>query len=411
MKIIKKIILISMLIIALIYTVNLDSMPTKLVLIEGEDLNINGVLGITIEKSNEPNYNIKQASTNLEKSIENVKNVDYQVYLFNTIPVKTIQTSVIPTIKVIPIGNTIGLKLYTDGVLVVGMSEVKDDNSKSVKPYENTRIKEGDRIIAINDKTITCTTDLVESVNLSDGNSIELKCVRNEEIYYENMTPVKTGKNEYKLGLWVRDAAAGVGTLSFYEPATKRFAALGHGILDVDTGDLVTIANGDITTANILSIVKGEKGNPGEIRGSITNQSSIGNVSNNTRLGLYGKLTNVNSLNISSGNEVAVATRNEIKTGNAKIICTLENNKKKEYDISIEKIFLKNNTDNKSMVIKVTDKELLDKTGGIIQGMSGSPIIQNNKLIGVVTHVLVNNPTMGYAIFADMMIKEMKKIE
>lgn len=273
-------------------------------------------------------------------------------------------------------------------------------------------IKEGDRIIAIDDKTINCTADLVECVNDSKGNTVSVKYIRDtdSDVYLDNLIPVQTSANEYKLGLWVRDAQAGVGTLSFYEPSSKSFAALGHGIVDIDTGKLVTIANGDITTANILSIVKGQKGEPGEIRGSISKQSSIGLVNKNTAFGIFGKITELSRLNLRNTEAIPVATREEIKTGKAKIICSLENDKTEEYEIEIEKIFTNNNTDNKSMVLKVTDSRLLEKTGGIIQGMSGSPIIQNGKFIGVVTHVLVNNPEMGYGVFADIMIKQMKEV-
>ena len=203
----------------------------------------------------------------------------------------------------------------------------------------------------------------------------------------------------------------GVGTISFYEPSTNSFAALGHGIIDIDTGKLVTIANGEVTKANILSVEKGKKGEPGEIRGSLLNQNTIGNVSKNTRFGIYGKLTDISSLDIGKENEIPVAAREEIKTGKAKIICSLENNKKEEYEIEIQKIFINNNSDNKSMTIKVTDERLLEKTGGIIQGMSGSPIIQDGKFVGAITHVLVSNPTLGYGVFADTMIKQMKQVD
>ena len=199
--------------------------------------------------------------------------------------------------------------------------------------------------------------------------------------------------------------------LKFYEPQSGNFAALGHGIIDMDTGKIVTIANGEITKANILSIEKGEKGKPGEIRGSLTNQETIGNVSKNTKFGVYGKLNNMTSLNIGKENEIPVAKREEITTGKAKILCSLENNQKEEYEIEIQKVFINNNTDNKSMIIKIIDDRLIEKTGGIIQGMSGSPIIQNGKFIGCVTNVLVSNPKLGYGIFADIMIKQMKEVD
>ena len=200
----------------------------------------------------------------------------------------------------------------------------------------------------------------------------------------------------------------GVGTATFYEPSTGMFASLGHGITDIDTGDLITISNGELVTTNIVSVQKGEKGKPGELKGSIESSKTIGDVSKNTSFGIFGKITNRSNLKISE-QEMQVATREEIKTGKAQIICEIEDGKKEHYDIEIQKVYTSNNRDNKSMLIKVTDKRLLEKTGGIIQGMSGSPIIQNNKFVGAVTHVLVNDPTSGYGVFADIMLKQMKE--
>ena len=291
--------------------------------------------------------------------------------------------------------------MYTSGVLVVGMTEVEGN-----KPYENTGIKEGDRIISINEKEISNTEELTETVNASQGKEITVTFLQEDNTkQVVTMTPTKTQDNEYKLGLWVRDAAAGVGTATFYEPESGRFASLGHGIADVDTGDLITISNGELVTMKLVSVTKGEKGKPGEIRGSIENSSTIGEVYKNTSFGIYGKVKNKEYLNITN-QAIEVASREEIKTGKAQIICEVEENPKK-YEIEIQKIYTGNHQDNKSMQIKVTDEQLLEKTGGIIQGMSGAPIIQNGKFVGAVTHVLVNDPTTGYAVFGDLMLKQM----
>lgn len=209
-------------------------------------------------------------------------------------------------------------------------------------------------------------------------------------------------------GLWVRDGAAGIGTATYYEPSTNKFAALGHGIVDSDTGNLITIQKGELVTSNIIDIQKGEEGKPGQIKGTITNAETIGEVYNNTEFGIYGNLSNGGKLNINEDTMVPVAKRNEIEEGPAKIILTIEDGIRKEYQIEISKIYRNNNIDNKSMLIKVTDEELLNLTGGIIQGMSGAPILQNGKFIGAVTHVFVNKPTEGYAVFGDLMIKAEK---
>lgn len=184
----------------------------------------------------------------------------------------------------------------------------------------------------------------------------------------------------------------------------------GHGITDIDTGELINIASGEFVTTRILNITKGESGNPGKIQGTIENQVNIGDIDKNTKFGIYGKVDNLSGLSIDTSKEMEVATRDEIQVGKATILCSLDNKTVQEYEIEIEKIFKENNYDNKSMEIKVTDERLLEKTGGIIQGMSGSPIIQNGKFIGAVTHVLVNNPEEGYAVFGDIMLKQARGI-
>lgn len=291
------------------------------------------------------------------------------------------------------------------------MGEIEGSDNKQYKPYENSGIEEGDRIIAINQNTVTGTADLINQVNASKGDKVSIQYIRDEDTLETSIIPAKGSDNNYKLGLWVRDAAAGVGTVSFYEPATKTFAALGHGIQDVDTGKLLQIAKGDFVTTKIISITKGKKGNPGKIQGSIENSTVIGQIAKNTDFGVFGTLTNTTTLNINVNDAMEVASRDEIKEGKASIMCTLEDGKKKEYEVEIQKIYRNNNENNKSMLVKVTDEELLEKTGGIIQGMSGSPVIQNGKVIGALTHVLVGDPQTGYAVFADLMIKQAREVE
>lgn len=202
----------------------------------------------------------------------------------------------------------------------------------------------------------------------------------------------------------------GVGTVTFYDSSTKTFGALGHGITDIDTDELINIESGEFVTTKVLNITKGEVGNPGRVQGTIENQKNIGSIYKNTKFGIYGKVDNISTLNIDASKEMDVALREEIKEGRATILCSLDGTLPKEYEIEIEKIYTENNYDNKSMKIKVTDEELLNKTGGIIQGMSGSPVIQNGKFIGAVTHVLVNNPQEGYAVFGDIMIKQVREV-
>lgn len=399
MKKFKNMIIIIFLFILYIYISNVTLIPKNIVLLEGEELNLKKMFGIqTVEtaKTSNNNYNV----TNLEVS------------MFGSLPLKDVKVTVIDDIEVVPIGKIIGLKLYTNGVLVVGMSEIEDCNNNLIKPYQNTDIKEGDTILKINENEIQDINVLKEIVNKSEGENLKLTILRDGSILTSNITPIKTEDKEYKLGLWVKDAATGVGTMTYYEPNSKSFAVLGHGITDSDTNNLINIESGELVTSKVISIKKGEVENPGEIKGTILNQQIIGKVSKNTQFGIYGTLDNLTSLNIDTSKKMKVALRDEIKEGEAKIICSLDNSSKtKEYSIEIEKIYYDNDYNNKSMLIRVTDPELIDKTGGIIRGLSGAPIIQNGKFIGAITNVLVSNPEIGYAIFGDLMIKEMTNTE
>lgn len=402
MKLYKKLLIIILLIILFIYVCNISMLPDNIILMQGEELNLNTIFGLKIETDE-----TLQASSSLNNSImEESGKIDLSLNLFNIINVKNLSVNVIPKTTVVPIGKAIGMKMYTEGVLVVGMSEISGE-----KPYEGSGIEAGDKIIEINNEEINNTDELIECVNRSEGNTLEIKYVSDNEEKIANIEPVKTNNNEYKLGLWVRDAAAGIGTLTFYEPSTGNFAALGHGINDVDTYELIDIASGELVTTNIIDIVKGKDGSPGEIRGTVGSGKKIGTIDKNTAYGIYGKITDDITKNENLSNEIEVANRSEIQDGKAEIMCELENGKIENYEIEIQKIFKENNENNKSMLIKITDEALIEKTGGIIQGMSGAPIIQNGKFIGAVTHVLVNDSTLGYGVFADMMIKQMREVE
>lgn len=370
MNFIKKIILIILLIIILIYVSNITNLPKSILLFKGENLNLKTAFGIKIEENEAIQTSIKINKEGIiEKKVLNVSFLD----LFN---IKQIEVSQIPKAKVVPLGNTIGLKLYANGVLVIGMTEIKGE-----KPYKESNIKEGDLITSVNSKKIETTDELIKIVNNSKGNEIKLTYIREGNLYTTNIKPIKTKEEEYKIGLWVRDGAVGVGTISYYEPSTKSFAALGHPIVDADTGEIVSIKNGEVISAEITSIKKGEEGNPGEIRGSLKNEDILGTIRTNTEYGIFGTLNTSTELNINEENALEVALRDEIKLGKAKILLILEDGIRKEYDIEIKKIYKNNNTDNKSMLIEVVDEELLKITGGIIQGMSGAPIIQNEKFI------------------------------
>lgn len=263
---IKIAILLSILFIMYVYIVNISFFPKNILLIQGEKLQMALLFGISISEkenvsTNTEEYTSKEsitASSNAGTDAQKkVGKMDLNLNLFNAIPLKDVSVNIIPKIRVVPLGNAIGLKLYTEGVLVVGMTQIEGK-----KPYENTGIKEGDRIISINDKKINDAEDLIETINQSNGKEMKIKYQRDNIEESTSIVPVQTEKNEYKIGLWVRDASAGVGTATFYIPSTGEFACLGHGISDIDTEELITIASGELVTTDIVSIQKGQKGNP-----------------------------------------------------------------------------------------------------------------------------------------------------
>lgn len=259
MKRTRRIFIIAFLLCIYTYCCKVDSIPNNIILYGGEQLNIGNFAGISLKIGDKDCDTVLASSEISSLSDSKNKEATVDVKLFNTFNVKEVSVSIIDKTTVVPVGQVSGLKLYTNGVLVVGMSEIKGIDNQKYKPYENSGIEEGDRITKINNEEVTDTNTLINIVNKSKGKNLEIEYVRNNEIKNCNITPIKYGDGSYKLGLWVRDSAAGIGTLTFYEPSTGNFAALGHGITDTDTGKLVEIQNGEFLTTKILSIIKGIK--------------------------------------------------------------------------------------------------------------------------------------------------------
>ena len=405
MKYIKKIILIFALFIAYIYTLAINAIPGNIILFQNENLNLDTIYGLNINTNKKASI-LTSSATELKETGRYSLNVN----LFNILKVKDITVDVIENTSIVPVGRLAGLKLYTHGVMVVGKTEITGQDGEKYKPHENSNIQEGDIILEANRNILNSSDDLTKYINECNGREIIFLCLRDNETFEVKITPIKTISGGYKVGLWVRDSAAGVGTVTFYDPKSGLFGALGHGIVDIDTEKLIDIQSGEFVTTKIINVIKGTSGEPGKIQGTVDNQKTIGEIYSNTIFGVYGKLTDTKSLGINESYLLPVASRNDTQTGSAKILCSLENGKVEEYDIEIKKLYLNNNSNNKSMLIKVTDDKLIKESGGIIQGMSGCPIIQNGKFIGAITNVLVSDPTTGYAIFADMMIKELNMI-
>lgn len=331
-----------------------------------------------------------------------------EVNIFSFLSKKNTTTNELPDLQVIPSGESIGVKIESKGILVVGLSTITDINGRKVSPAADAGFNVGDKILKINGENIENETDIIEIVNDAENEAKKLRVSieRKGKPIELSIKPVQSNEDKlYKMGLWVRDNIAGVGTMTFYELDSGKFGALGHGITDIDTGVLIDIDKGKILKSKVISIQRAKKASPGEIVGLFTDSNGVyGVIDKNSTFGIYGVLER-NRIN-KRAVPMPVAMRSQIKEGPAKILTTIEDNKIEEFDIEIQKIFRQNNADSKSMIIKVTDPRLIEMTGGIVQGMSGSPIIQNGMLAGAVTHVLINDPLRGYGIFAEWMLKE-----
>jgi stage IV sporulation protein B len=351
-------------------------------------------------------FNLKINNSLKLKTKEN-GNAKIQLKLLGIIPIKSVNVNVVDKIYLLPGGQAIGVKLNTKGVLVVALAEIEDVNGNEYCPAKDAGIRVGDSIIAINDIEVKDSDHVISLLNSFKDRKIELTILRNNSIFKTHIEPVKSGQdNCYRLGVWVRDKTAGIGTLTFYHPESKKFGALGHGITDIDTGNIMISENGEIMKATISSVQQGKKGVPGEIVGIFFESEDIlGRIEKNTKYGIYG--TAYKKIENKYFNEIMpIAFRDEVKEGRAYILSTIEKDIVKKYEINIEKLQAQSKPNQKSMIIKVVDPELLAKTGGIVQGMSGSPIIQNGKIVGAVTHVFVNDPKKGYGIYIEWMLRE-----
>ena len=325
--------------------------------------------------------------------------------LLGVIPFKDVKVKNITAKEVYASGDAVGIYMQTKGVLIIDTGEILSESGEMEEPARDI-VKPGDYIVAFDQNRIQCKQDLLEDLADLCGESVTLKVRRGKETIPLSLTPVKDEKGNYKLGIWVRDDTQGIGTLTYVDE-NGGFGALGHGISDVDTGELLSIADGNLYNAQILGIRKGEKGNPGELSGLIRYEPGqiIGAVDTNSKNGIYGSFYDRRAGIPVKKTEVAY--KQELEVGPASILCCVDGSVK-EYDAEITRIDMNHEDTNKSFVIHVTDPELLEITGGIVQGMSGSPILQKGKFAGAVTHVFVQDSTSGYGIFAETMLENIK---
>lgn len=327
------------------------------------------------------------------------RHLDASLMLFGIIPIKNVSVDLTERKYVIPGGTPFGMRIYSDGLLVSSICTISAEDGEEC-PADDADVRQGDIIVSVDGKSIRTNEQLLEAVSSGGGETIKLALRRDGKKIIRNITPVYDSiVKDYRIGLRVRDSIAGIGTMTYIDPSNGSFAGLGHGICDSESGSLMPMLDGDIVPAEINSVTKSICGNPGYLSGHFSDSSPCGTLTANSSHGVYGTVCSVPE----NTELLPVAFKQEIVRGDAQIITTVDGCSPEYYDVCIEEISYNDRSSVKNMVIKVTDERLLRKTGGIVQGMSGSPIIQNGMIAGAVTHVFVNDPSRGYAVFAENM--------
>lgn len=392
-----------------------ESVPDHIWIVQGKEENFNfhvpmtGVVekdGLEVFGNQSPEVEKEEVHVDLNKdfSMKSTNQGSYSMVcrLFGIFEVKEVAVDVVEEENVIPCGIPVGIYVKTEGVLVIGTGTVTGTDGMNYEPAANI-VKSGDYIKTIEEQVVKSKEDVINAINQSGGNSVVLGIWREGEYIELQVKSVKTGENEYKLGIWIRDDLAGVGTLTYCDSAGN-YGALGHPVSDMDTGTKVRMSEGTLYEAQIAGITKGEKGHPGEVTGLITylDQFKLGSVEENTDVGIYGKIERIPE-ELQGTQYYPIGMKQEVQEGSAKIVSYLSG-ERKEYEIQIIGMDYSSSNVNKGILFEVTDSELLEMTGGIVQGMSGSPIIQNDKIIGAVTHVFVQDSARGYGVFVEQMM-------
>lgn len=384
------------------------NIPQKITLFEGQHFSLPKAVNVSASLSAD-NKSIALEQNRHSLSLQaNSPGKNEMMLEIAGFPIKQVDVDVLKDFRVIPGGQSIGIKLNTVGVLVVGHHQIDTEEGK-VSPGEIAGIKVGDIITEIDGKRIEKMADVAPLVQKTgnEGKPLDIVINRENQIIKTKLKPMKDKKEKtYKLGLYIRDSAAGIGTMTFYQPESKKYGALGHVISDMDTKKPIVVEDGQIVRSTVTSIEKGSNGDPGEkLARFSTDREVIGNISRNSPFGIFGKL-NKELKNGVLDKPLPIALSHQVKEGPAQILTVVNDDEVNLFDIEIVSTIPQKFPATKGMVIKVTDPKLLEKTGGIVQGMSGSPIIQNGKLVGAVTHVFVNDPTSGYGVHIEWMLNE-----
>ena len=388
----------------------LRSLPTRLTLTQGQTRTI-ALGGMTLT----PKEGSASVSASGDETLRDVGAVDLASETVGTselllslmgIPLRKVEVEVSAEKRLIPGGQAIGVAMRTDGVLVVGVADLQN----AASPAQLCGIRPGDVIRRVGNEAVVSAEQLSALVAASEGKPINIEFLRDGAVMTTTMVPMlDASTGTARMGAWVRDSTAGVGTLSFYDPDTGKYAALGHAITDGDTGQVLTVGEGQILRASIVGVQKGQKGTPGELKGSFLREAEvIGDIDRNSVLGIYGEMDGA-ATNALYPDGLPIGLRSGVHTGKAQILSSVDGTGVRAFDVEITRVNQQSSPAPKSMVIQVTDPELLAITGGIVQGMSGSPIIQDGRIIGAVTHVFVSDPTQGYGLYIDWMLQEIDK--
>ncbi|WP_088104737.1 SpoIVB peptidase [Halalkalibacter urbisdiaboli] len=393
------------------------TVPTSMTMFEGENTELyeaHGSMDAITVSTNEPSlaFSLKNNQNETASAMISSEKLGKQRMTMEVagFPIKQVDVNVLPKTEVIPGGQSIGVKLNTEGVLVVGHHLVQTEEGDQ-SPGEEAGIEIGDMITQIDGHDIQRMSEVADYVQVAgeEGRSLEITIKRDKQMQTKTLTPLKAkGEHSYRMGLYIRDSAAGVGTLTFYDPETKKYGALGHVISDVDTMKPIVVHDGQIIRSSVTSIEKGSNGDPGEKLASFAQQRDVlGTIEKNSPFGIFGTLDSKTKLkNDIHDSKMPITLSNHVEEGPAKILTVVDGEGVEEFDIEIVSSVPQKEPATKGLVIKVTDPKLLESTGGIVQGMSGSPIIQNGKLVGAVTHVFVNDPTSGYGCHISWMLEE-----
>ncbi len=376
------------------------TLPNQYYVTEDSSLHLNRHFEIIAEKKMH-----KSVKGQVSKSLQPSDTTELK--LLGIFPIKEVSVKTVERPMLIPGGSPFGIKMLTEGVVVIGIADV-DSEDGYLCPAREAGIQVGDIILDIDGQEVESNDDIASIIEKSQGGKVEVSLKRNDKKLTVFLKPILSSSNKcYKVGIWVRDSSAGIGTVTYYDPKNSTFGGLGHPVCDVDTGEILPLMSGEVVAVNVSGATKGLVGEPGELIGSFVSKTAIGKLLINNETGVFGTLNSAPT----SFEPMPMVMKQDVEIGAAKILVTTEGNQPKEYDIEIERIQFRDKNATKNLVIRVVDPALLAKTGGIVQGMSGSPIIQNGAIVGAVTHVFVNNPEKGYGIFCENMYNFTQNIE